>query len=240
MTKKTLETAKTLGQHWDKASLKRQLSIDRNMAVLPVLTPAAENQIADGLVFLDRREPAIRVVWVTTPEGLFADLRKSMDASDWERIVNTVQLRAALNARDEFKAKDAIAKLLGLSPKLEAFILTLPKAQRDVLSNPPKSLPDAPIIVAAEFSRQMSATKIVLWLNAHTTRLEPGILCPDLKAAFFVRVALGKTIVCPCCDKPFKPERPDQEYCSIRCRERFRKRRQRARQTPTKSKRRKK
>ena len=198
------------------------------MAVLPVLMPAAAKQIADGFVFSDIHEPAIPVVWVTTPEGLFEDLKKNVAAGEWERIVNVVQLRAALNNGDDFKAQDARGKLLGLPPELQSlFVAPMPKAQRDLIS---KVKNNAPQIVAGEFSRQMSSTRMVLWLNIHNDRLEPGILCPDLKGAFFVRVALGKTIVCPCCDTPFKPDRPDQAYCSLRCRETFRKRRQRARQ----------
>jgi hypothetical protein len=226
--KPTKRPGTTPGQKLDKASLERSIGIDRTMAVLPVLIPAAAKQLADGFVFSDIDAPGIPVVWVTTPEGLFEDLKKNVAAGEWARIVNVVQLRAALNNGDDFKAQDARAKLLGLPPEWQSLLVAaMPKAQRDLISNVKNY---APHIVAGEFSRQMSSTRMVLWLNTHTDRLEPGILCPDLKGAFFVRVALGKTVVCPCCDKPFKPDRPDQEYCTIQCRERFRKRRQRARQ----------
>ena len=87
----------------------------------------------------------------------------------------------------------------------------------------------APFMNAAEFTKRMKRCHLVLWLNTKRERLEPGILCTNLETALFVRGALRDLRACPCCDNPFLPNRPDQTYCSLRCRERHRKRRERAR-----------
>jgi hypothetical protein len=146
-------------------------------------------------------------------------LLKDVKQPSWKRALTTIQLRRAHNVHDDFAAKNALAKL----HDLPANSFSLPKIGYDELQ--------AQVTIAAEFSEAMRSAKIVLWLNCGSAqkfvanRLEPAILCTDTKTALFVRAALGDLRACPCCDQPFLPERKDQQYCSIACRERFRKRR---------------
>jgi hypothetical protein len=153
-------------------------------------------------------------------DRLKADARHPMDRPSWECAIAVFQLRRAYDDRDDLAARKAIAKLHGLN--LEHLS---PKIRYDE---------DAGILSGAEFTKRMTQARFVLWLNIERIgkreRLEPGLLCPDLDTALYVRGALRDLRACPCCDVPFVPERPNQTYWSIRCRETHRKRRQRSKE----------
>jgi hypothetical protein len=96
--------------------------------------------------------------------------------------------------------------------------------------------------VAGEFTAAMREARLVLWLRMEhgvidrrakkvrwkAERIEPGILVPDILTALYVRAALRDLRACPCCNSAFMPARPDQYYCSLRCRETHRQRRRRS------------
>jgi hypothetical protein len=181
---------------------------------LPVLIRVSQQQLADGFVYSDIYAPGVPVVRVIDA-NLPNNVKRTMGRRAWERVIATFLLRAAHSNHDDFAARNALAKLHGLQLSLLS-----PKIKYDQ---------SAQFSIAAEFGKAMSSARVILWWNLKADRLEPGILCRDLKAALFLRAALGDLRVCPCCDQPFLPDRPDQQYCSILCRERFRKRRLRAR-----------
>jgi hypothetical protein len=135
----------------------------------------------------------------------------------------------------------AFGKLEGSQALSAESLSTLKQSLRsidpvDPLSSQINYAESAQFTIAPEFTRRMKSVRLILWWNLRNSireaempeRLEAGILCPDQTAALFVRAALGDLRACPCCDNPFLPDRPDQQYCTTACRERFRKRRLRA------------
>ncbi len=80
-----------------------------------------------------------------------------------------------------------------------------------------------------QVSDQIKRARLVLWWDWKQKKLQPAVYCRNLMTALLVRAALRQLQVCLCCGQPFIPERTDQQHCSIRCRERFRQQRRRAR-----------
>jgi predicted nucleic acid-binding Zn ribbon protein len=134
----------------------------------------------------------------------------------WDDLVALMQLRDAHETGDEYAIANALDKLFGTAPHIAAVWKRVPRTQL------------APSVLPKEFSDRIASARLVLWWNVKLKRFQPAIFCEDLKTAMFVRAALRDLRACPSCDMPFRPERPDQEYCSLRCRERFRQRRRRA------------
>jgi hypothetical protein len=150
-----------------------------------------------------------------------ADEIRTTRPQEWTRIIATLQVRAAINRKDVFGAVKAAADA-GQKVAAPEIFYTLAREQNEHLKG-------ARLVLWEHFQLSkkrvfdLGATKLVRIWSA-----EMGVLCPDLTTALFVHAALGNLRLCPCCDKPFEPARPDQHYCSIRCRETFRKRRLRA------------
>jgi hypothetical protein len=191
-------------------------TLGTNRDTLAVLMRADKKAIADGFVFdsLQHSYPVVRV----KDEQLAADAKRTMDAREWDKAIAAFQLRRAYDDHDDLAARNAVVKLHGLNPAHLS-----PKIRYDE---------SASIVAGAEFTLRMTQARFVLWLNiarvGRGERLEPGLLCAGLDTALYVRGALRDLRACPCCDTPFLPERPDQTYCSLRCRETHRKRRQRS------------
>ena len=228
---------------------------------LAVLVPAAKRQPPDGSVYSGSSARGLSVVRATFGAD-FSNLTKTISGRAWARVKAAMVLRKAHNNRDAFAAMNALARLCALDPKnvhSGTFETTFGSAKSTSIFgfgfNPATDFAyDLPTdygslyvtdranslatafgsSVAVAFSRAMRSAKVVLWWNLRAERLEPGILCKDLREAAFVTGALDYLMVCPDCDQPFFPDRPDQQYCSIRCRERFRKRRLRAKTKRTK------
>ena len=91
---------------------------------------------------------------------------------------------------------------------------------------------------AAELSNQLKQVRLVLWYR--NGRMIPALVCPELSAAFLIRTlmsAAGANVgirLCPNCSRVFLQKRPDQNYCSVRCREAHRVARFRAKQAASK------
>jgi hypothetical protein len=87
---------------------------------------------------------------------------------------------------------------------------------------------------AAELSRHLEGVRLVL--RYRDREMIPTLVCPTLSAAFLLRTlmsAVGANVgirLCPNCGNVFLQKRPDQNYCSVRCREAHRVARFRARQ----------
>jgi hypothetical protein len=193
-----------------------------NRDTLAVLVRAAKGEACDGMVFdgMHHSFPVARV----KDDRLATDAKQSMSGRAWEQAIATFQLRRAYDDGDDLAARNATVKLYELDPAHLS-----PKIRYDESGG---------IMAGAEFTKRMTQTRFVLWLSmeriAPRERLEPGLLCPDLETALYVRGALRDLRACPCCENPFLPDRPDQIYCSLRCRETHRKRRSRAKSRPKK------
>jgi hypothetical protein len=104
----------------------------------------------------------------------------------------------------------------GLLPPLKKSEALLQGARRDAQEFLPKVISD-----------RMEKVRFVVWWDWQRKKFQPALWCPTMDAALCVLTALHDLKVCPTCDIPFQPERPDQVYHSLRCRERFRQQRRR-------------
>jgi hypothetical protein len=210
---------------------------DKRVTPLPVLIPATPQQYDDGkydggkcgipinlkwlkeckkpLDLLSSSKPVV-VVGGKNLNGdkLISAAKKSM-GSNWQRFVATVQIRDGHENGDSYSIRNALSKLRG-NKFTESWRLTLGLRSFPVLGLP------------TDFARAMKRSQIVLWWTTDRMRLEPAIFCETLNTAMYVKAALRYLRACPCCDQPFVPDRPDRQFCTVPCRERFRKRRQRA------------
>jgi hypothetical protein len=88
--------------------------------------------------------------------------------------------------------------------------------------------------------RELDRVRLVIWERKDGT-LAPGLFCPDVRSAFWI-LALWSAVgmkagprLCPKCGRLFGQTRPDQEYCSLKCREAHRVQRWREQQKTRKS-----
>jgi hypothetical protein len=75
-----------------------------------------------------------------------------------------------------------------------------------------------------ELCRNLYDVRLVMWKRKNGL-LAPGLLCPNVRSAFWILTlwsAVGMKAgprLCPRCGLLFGQKRPDQDYCSIECRE---------------------
>jgi predicted nucleic acid-binding Zn ribbon protein len=209
---------------------RRQAVTHRDRMSLPLLVRATPEQIKrrdyDGLMNFDPKKPLQPVrIFGADAKGSVRNkaVRQSM-TEVWPLFIAVTQLRAARESGNKYEIDQAFRKLLAaqlgddpaLRERIAEFWATTPRVPDAALVNLPPAL-----------SQEMSAARLVLWWNKRRKQFLPAIFCPDYRAALFVQVAMKDLRACPDCDKPFIPDRPDQEYCSVRCRERHRQRRRR-------------
>jgi predicted nucleic acid-binding Zn ribbon protein len=200
---------------------------------LAILVPAKKGEDTAGAIYPYRLMP-FGVVCVRT-ETLGAEVKRATKPRAWNQIVGLLQLLDAHNKGDMLLARSGIIKTCGFDEGgFDALLRpTSPrnpwKKQMDDMCEPTK----IGILAAEEITKQLKTARLVLWhpWRAGAHWLEPAVFCPNMETALFVAGALQYVRICPSCGVPFLPARPDQEYCSIRCRETFRKRRLRARKT---------
>lgn len=162
---------------------------------------------------------------------LVRELKRTLAPRRFERIIGYFQVAEAMKRNDLFTAASRAAEV--------AAKLGLPRATQITVRN-------ISALVNREQNENLKGAWFVVWVRSDRTKsrvfdlgsgvtrrssvsLNPGVLCKDLATAAFVHEALGYLRICPCCSSAFKPDRPDQHYCSTRCRETFNKRRSRAR-----------
>jgi len=184
--------------------------------LLPVIGKGADQKPYSGTVFFDGRYIGHELRIVCPTDSQLKDLTKgSIDAVAWSRMIGTFQLRVALEVGDSYAIGRALARVYPPERlKRSSGKYTIEKMARISLSE--------------QFAEEMKRCRPVLWLDAKTNELNSGILCRDPKSAIFVRAAIGDLRACPYCSEIFRPDRPDQIYCTIPHRENFRKQRFRA------------
>lgn len=207
---------------------------------IDVLRVAGEDEHLDGWVLPGRIKPevpdearsfapyTIRVVRVNDAK-IAKDMKEALKPRQWARMLGYFQIRRAINRGDLFTAANVardVAKRIGA-----------PRAA-DISHYNLRS------IITREQNEHLKRARLVIWAHAAgkvrifdlgkgaTQRsklsLDLGVLCDASLTAFFVYEALGRVRACPCCGNVFRPTRPDQDYCSDRCRDTFNKRKTRA------------
>jgi hypothetical protein len=208
---------------------RQQAVTHRDKMPLPLLVRATQEQIKrrdyDGLTNFDPKKPLqpVRIFGVDAEGSLRNKAVRQSIAASWPLFIAVTQLRAAHESGNKYEIDQAFRKMLAarsddpaLRERIAEFWASTPQVPDAALVNLPPAL-----------SQEMSAARLVLWWNNRRKQFLPAIFCPDYRAALFVQVAMNDLRACPDCDKPFIPDRPDQEYCSVRCRERHRQRRRR-------------
>lgn len=161
---------------------------------------------------LDRKSESGKTVWREIPESTKSE------------ILNIVAVIRALESNDEAAAEKAI---LALKSRAGSLVLGIVRASLKEPGYKQDTL-------VKDLCSRLEEVRLVLWKTQG--RLAPGLLCSDIRTAFFVHVLMsavgGKASlrICPKCGKTFMQKRADQEYCSVRCREAHRIERWRARQ----------
>lgn len=168
------------------------------------------------------------------------------EARKRKRFLAVVQLWHAYTTRNERSARMALEKLYGPEaarvwslPSSGDLFPGIPESLRKQLDKisptwRPKTTGKSDLLDQAprwnlpqEFTSAMKSARVVLWYDWKKRRFQPAVYCKNLTTALYVLAALQELHACPACSKPFMQERTDQEYCSIRCRERFRQQRRR-------------
>lgn len=144
---------------------------------------------------------------------------KPQKPREWDRLIRTLQARQSLNRRDLFSAVETYGLHRNQQPTDEELGVRAGEVQ---------------VAISSEITRYLRGARLVTWAHKQTGPggwLKPvlriGLLCPNLTSALFAFAVLDELRACKC-GSIFQPSRPDQHYCSIRCRETYRKRTLRA------------
>lgn len=214
---------------------------------LPVLVKATPEQIKrrdfDGLANFDQRKPLqpVRMFgaeYLREGSELNKAVRKSMPGQNWNLFIASNQLRDAHEKGDSYEIDAANQKLFAtmLPPKAPKGFPANPPEEHAAMvsriagfwSHPTWSAKTAPVNLPPAMAHEMESARLVLWWNNRRKRFLPAIFCPDYKTAMYVHAVLRDLRACPGCDKPFIPDRLDQQYCKPQCSGRQRTRRRRA------------
>lgn len=147
------------------------------------------------------------------------------EISEQWTLQQCVRFVRTLTARDAIKSGD-------WSAVLKAYGLNASERMTDVERSAKAT--KVQLKTTSEISKRLRRARVVMWARQEPGRggwmktlMGVGLLCPDLTTAAFVLEALDKLRACPRCGELFQPSRPQQKYCSDRCRDTFNKRQQR-------------
>jgi hypothetical protein len=152
--------------------------------------------------------------------------KKQLSGNTGAEILGVVSVLRAWESDDQIAAKNALLEFRKLR---SGEGLAYQVAKR--LVQDPDYVPDT---LVYDVSRQLDGVRLVLWKKMPNRKLGLGLFCPNLGVAFWIHSllsALGTAKgfrICPKCGNVFLQARPDQDYCSIRCRESHRLERWRA------------
>lgn len=191
-----------------------------NTVTVPILIPASK-EWSEGETFYDRDgdDEIVKVREFTEDD---ADPRQACGRetagrlSDAERIqiVRTGNVLRAMKSNDTAEIEKAVLALKSTSgPLVQGVVAKLLKEPGYVEQT-----------ISLELSRNLYDVRLVMW-KPKKDSLRPGLLCPDIRTAFWI-LALWSAVgakpgprLCPKCEKLFVQTRPDQDYCSLKCRE---------------------
>lgn len=193
---------------------------------VPVLIPCRQQEAEGRATFLTRSRKQVFV-------RRFSDAELRAENAAWRKEV----LNDPHQAKELLRLWEAISAAQR-HPDLRELVEQVRAAR--------KAEPDKPERVLSErLSDMLALVRLVLWWNEKERRFLPALYCAGgIPDAAFVRlllsVAAGKKAlglrVCPHCSTLFLQGRPDQEYCSIRCREAYRVARWRGKQKKSRGK----
>jgi len=130
------------------------------------------------------------------------------------QIVRVGDVLRAMKSKDAMEIERAVLALKGAAgPLVQGVVAKLIKEPGYIEQTIP-----------LELCRNLYDVRLVMW-KPKKGSLRPGLLCPDVRAAYWI-LALWSAVgakpgprLCPKCDKLFVQTRADQEYCSLKCRE---------------------
>jgi hypothetical protein len=143
-------------------------------------------------------------------------LLRGLPKRERERFLATMQLRSAVERKDNEAIRKALLRLDGITDR----------AARQIIKGTARSL-DAEgqaRLLADQLNRELQGVRLVLAFVEGRSTPVPAIYCPRRVQGLYVRMffRLGGTRglgVCPHCGEGFEMRRPDQQYCSIAHRE---------------------
>jgi hypothetical protein len=189
-----------------------------NTVTVPILIEAPASW-AEGKAYVD--DDRIKVREFTEDD---ADLAQKPGKENWEHLTTAqreeillvVNIIRALDSNDLLAAKNSMLELRKKSGSQMAVQL----AAR--LIEDPDYIPDS---LVYQLCKELEGVRLILWKKDKDRKLAPGLYSPTLRSAFWIHalmsgIGTGKGFrICPKCSKIFWQDRPDQNYCSVKCRE---------------------
>jgi hypothetical protein len=189
----------------------------------------------DGLANFDAAKP-LQKVRKLGPEcfkvgtELNRQMRKAMGAK-WDVFTAALQLRDAHQKGQSYEIATALHRLKAAQipepeePEKQKIRQSLFDGMAEFWSGPKWSKETAPVNLPPSFTQELRNSRLVLWYDRRGKRVLPAFFCEDFTSAVFVLGLLDYVRACVGCGKVFIPEREDQIYHDIACRERNRMRR---------------
>jgi hypothetical protein len=155
---------------------------------------------------------------------------KALSETERKRFCGVVTFMQAAQSGDEVAARRA-------SEELDSLRKGEVRSLERILKQPFASFGRLPfsetsLSLSRVISSEIDSIAFVLWRRSN--EIVPALYCPTLLSAFYLRALLRSASaeslrICPKCGEPFLQTRPNQDYCSLRCREAHRVARWRAR-----------
>ena len=187
---------------------------------LPILIDAPKSW-AEGEAYVD--DDRVRVREFTEDD---ADKAQESGKQNWKEVSNhkqveilrVIEILRALHSNDQLAANNTMLELR----KLRGGDFASELARR-ALKEDPDYISDR---LVHDVCRELEGVRLVLWKKNEPDRsLAVGLYSPDLRAAFWIHSLMSGTgtakgfRICPKCGKVFWQDRPDQDYCGVKCRE---------------------
>jgi hypothetical protein len=187
---------------------------------MPILIKAAK-EWSEGVAYFE--DSRVRVQEFTQDDGdgeLEWTFQIHSQISEAEHL-QMVAVADIMRALEEGKVAEAKTAMLRLKE--------LPVGPDGAVSQIARKLIDRPDYIQDSLIYQLGGNlegvRFVLWKRDPDGSLAPGMFCPDIRTAFWLRTllsAIGNVAgfrMCPKCGKAFSQKRNDQQYCSFECRE---------------------
>jgi hypothetical protein len=214
---------------------KHQTVTDRDRTTIPILVPGTPGD-NDGHANFSQDKPYTQLVKIFGPDFLKVGgelnrrVRRVM-GHKWSLFVAAMQLRDAYEQGQRFEIDSAFRKLVtAMLPNEQADKATMAQHIVEFWAEPTWSKRTVPMNLPPRWSTEMGNARFVLWWDKRRKRFLPAFYCDNYTSAVFVMGVLDYVRTCAAsdCEKVFIPEREDQVYHEMACRERHRMRRHRA------------
>lgn len=153
---------------------------------------------------------------------------RALPEEDRTRLKALIGLRQSLETDDQLSVEKRERVYRTIMPELLEAMPGMPDSTRGdfhagmgrLFAQRGKSLN----VLERLLTHALRSARLILWREEKGQRLLPAIYCPDTATALYVRALIRiagsrALLICPNCGNPFLQPRPNQDYCSIRCRE---------------------